>query len=270
MQLKHLRRQETFEKLFASHRRDNTDTPLLPETTQYIDIRRYLTASDIKADETNFVIHEQSLASVVSLKTPPQNFITADTMRYLTCRGDLNFPHTIVLDFVALDTEASKKELKKKIKRIEGSGNTFFGLKPLQEDAKVVREELTELLRQVEKGREKICKARINFIVFGGKPRNRTELNEKTETLTERCERMISAVRKIPVRMPCAKNRHGNGQYIRECLPESFRDEKPDKSSAKRQAALRHSFRPKARGKAARVRTACFNARRSDVRTRFI
>ena len=198
MDLKTLGRQESFEKMFASHRRDNTDTPLLPETTQYIDIRRYLTASDIKADETNFVIHEQSLASVVSLKTPPQNFVTADTMRYLTCRGDLNFPHTIVLDFIALDTEASKKELKKKIKRIEGSGNTFFGLKPLQEDAKVVREELTELLRQVEKGREKICKARINFIVFGGKARNRTELNEKTETLTERCERMISAVRKIP------------------------------------------------------------------------
>ena len=198
MALKTLIRQETFEKLFVSHRRDNTDAPMLPETTQYIDIRCYLTASDIKADETNFVIHEQSLASVVSLKTPPQNFITADTMRYLTCRGDLNFPHTIVLDFIALDTEASKKELKKKIKRIEGSGNTFFGLKPLQEDAKVVREELTELLRQVEKGREKICKARINFIVFGGKPRNRTELNEKTETLTERCERMISAVRKIP------------------------------------------------------------------------
>ena len=127
-----------------------------------------------------------------------QNFVTADTMRYLTCRGDLNFPHTIVLDFVALDVEASKKELKKKIKRIEGSGNTFFGLKPLQEDAKVVREELTELLRQVEKGREKICKARINFIVFGGRARNRAELNERTETLSERCEQMMSAVRKIP------------------------------------------------------------------------
>ena len=82
-------------------------------------------------------MHEQSLASVVSLKTPPQNFVTADTMRYLTCRGDLNFPHTIVLDFVALDTEASKKELKKKIKRIEGSGNTFFGLKPLAKTRKL-------------------------------------------------------------------------------------------------------------------------------------
>ena len=198
MNLKSLGRQETFEKMFASHRRDNTDAPILPETSQYIDIRRYLTASDIKTQDSDFVIHEQSLASVVSLNVPPQNFITADTMRYLTCRGDLNFPHTIVLDFVALDTEASKKELKKKIKRIEGSGNTFFGLKPLGEDAKVVREELTELLRQVEKGREKICKARINFIVFGGRARNRTELIQKTETLTERCERMISAVRKIP------------------------------------------------------------------------
>jgi hypothetical protein len=198
LRLEALHRQETFEKLFVSHRRSPQDAPILPETPRCVDIRRYLASSDIKADETNFVMHEQSLASVVSLKVPPQNFITADTMRYLTCRGDLNFPHTIVLDFVALDTEASKKELKKKIKRIEGSGNTFFGLKPLQEDAKVIREELTELLRQVEKGREKICKARINFIVFGGRARSRAELSEKIETLTERCEQMMSAVRKIP------------------------------------------------------------------------
>ncbi|HEV8159902.1 MAG TPA: hypothetical protein VGP58_12785 [Pyrinomonadaceae bacterium] len=198
MRLGALGRQETFEILLISHRRAQTDAPVLSETVKRVDIRRYLAASNIKADDTEFVIHEQSLASVVSLKTPPQNFVTADTMRYLTCRGDLNFPHTIVLDFVALDVDASKKELKKKIKRIEGSGNTFFGLKPLGEDAKVIREELTELLRQVEKGREKICQARINFIVFGGRARNRAELNERVETLSERCEQMISAVRKIP------------------------------------------------------------------------
>lgn len=198
LRLKPMARQETFEMLFVSHRRDNTAAPILPEKVRCVAVRRYLTASNIKADETDFVMHEQSLASVVSLKTPPQNFVTADTMRYLTCRGDLNFPHTIVLDFVALNVEASKKELKKKIKRIEGSGNTFFGLKPLGEDAKVVREELTELLRQVEKGREKICRARINFIVFGGRARTRAELKEKTETLSERCEQMMSAVRKIP------------------------------------------------------------------------
>lgn len=212
MRLERLQRQETFETLFVSHRRaSGENAPVLPDAVNYVDIRRYLTAGDIKADETNFVLHEQSMASVVSLKTPPQNFLTADTMRYLTCRGDLNFPHTIVLDFVALDTETSKKELKKKIKRIEGSGNTFFGLKPLGEDAKVIREELTELLRQVEKGREKICKARINFIVFGGKARNRAQLKEKAETLNERCEQMMSAVRKIPgadaVREEPARNR---------------------------------------------------------------
>ena len=198
MRLESLERQETFAMLFLSHRRENSNVPILPLNVKYVDIRRYLTSGDIKANETDYVVHEGSLASIVSLKTPPQNFVTADTMRYLTCRGDLNFPHTIVLDFVALDTESSKKELKKKIKRIEGSGNTFFGFKPLGEDAKVIREELTELLRQVEKGREKICKARINFIVFGGKARNRAEIKEKSEILSERCEQIMSAVRKIP------------------------------------------------------------------------
>lgn len=198
MRLERLERQETFEMLFVSHRRESGDVPILPLQAQCVDIRRYLTSGNIKADETDHILHEQSLAGIVSLKSPPQNFITADTMRYLTCRGDLNFPHTIVLDFVALDTETSKKELKKKIKRIEGSGNTFFGFKPLGEDAKVIREELTELLRQVEKGREKICKARINFIVFGGKAQTRSQIKDKSEILSERCEQIMSAVRKIP------------------------------------------------------------------------
>lgn len=198
MRLEPMSRQETFAILFVSHRRDNSAVPILPLQAKCVDIRRYLTSGEIKADENDYVIHEKSLASIVSLKTPPQNFVTADTMRYLTCRGDLNFPHTIILDFIALDTEASKKELKKKIKRIEGSGNTFFGLKPLGEDAKVIREELTELLRQVEKGREKICKARINFIVFGGRAKTRAEIKKKSEILSDRCEQIMSAVRKIP------------------------------------------------------------------------
>ena len=94
MRLETLERQETFDLLFTSHRRADSNIPIMPEKTRCVDIRRYLTSSSIKSDETDFVIHEQSLASVVSLKVPPQNFVTADTMRYLTYRGDLNFPHT--------------------------------------------------------------------------------------------------------------------------------------------------------------------------------
>jgi len=92
LKLEALRRQETFEVLFKSHRRDYAAPPILPESAKRIDIRRYLTTGDIKADETDFVLHENSLCSIVSLKVPPQNFVTADTMRYLTCRGDLNEP----------------------------------------------------------------------------------------------------------------------------------------------------------------------------------
>ena len=198
LKLREMKRQETFEMLYFSHRRDNADCPILPAYLKRLDVRRYLTATEIAGGETDYVLHGASLTSVVSLKTPPQNFVTADTMRYLTCRGDLNFPHTIVIDFIALDTDESKKQLKKKIKRIEGSGNTFFGFRPLEEDAKVVKEELHELLRQVEKGREKICQARVNFIVYGGRVRSRAELKEKSELLTTRCEQIVSAVRKIP------------------------------------------------------------------------
>ena len=71
--------------------------PKLPNQKR-IDVRRYLTATEIKCDETNYVLHNGALAALVSLKTLPQGFVTADTMRYLTATRNLRFPHEIVVD----------------------------------------------------------------------------------------------------------------------------------------------------------------------------
>ena len=88
------------------------DAPKLPNQKR-IDIRRYLTSAEIEAGESNYIRHNGALASLVSLKTLPQGFVTADTMRYLTATRNLRFPHEIVVDFTTVEKTNGEKRFAK-------------------------------------------------------------------------------------------------------------------------------------------------------------
>lgn len=187
--------QEIFDEIFLSHRREHLEAPKLP-VQKRIDIRRYLTSAEIEAGESNYIRHNEALAALVSLKTLPQGFITADTMRYLTATRNLRFPHEIVVDFTTVEKAKAKKDLQKRIDRIDRSKNTWLGFRSLKKDAVVIKADLENLLEQVEGDNEEICRMRFNVIVFGGKPQNKKELNEQIKILDDRCDAVISTVRK--------------------------------------------------------------------------
>ncbi len=195
LNLRELDAQEIFDEMFLSHRREHIETPKLPNQKR-IDIRRYLTATEIKCDETNYVLHNGALASLVSLKTLPQGFVTADTMRYLTATRNLRFPHEIVVDLTTTEKTAAKKDLQKRIDRIDGSRNTWFGFRNLKKDAVVIKGDLENLLEQVEADNEEICQIRLNVIVYGGKPSTKNELAESIKILDDRCDECIASIRK--------------------------------------------------------------------------
>ena len=100
--------------MFASHRREHAEMPTLPKRKR-IDVRRYLTSAEIECNETNYVRHNGALASLVSLKTLPNGFVTADTMRYLTATRNLRFPHEIVVDLTTVEKTKAKKDLQKRL-----------------------------------------------------------------------------------------------------------------------------------------------------------
>ena len=187
--------QEVFEEMFASHRRDHNKAPIL-SSERRVDLRRYLTCTGIESGEDAYMVHNGSLASLVSLKTLPNGFVTADTMRYLTATKSLLFPHEIVVDLTTTESIAAKKDLQKRINRIDGSRSTWFGFRPLKKDAVVIKADLENLLEQVEADDEEICQIRFNVIVFGGKHSNRKELYEQIKVLETRCDAVVSAVRK--------------------------------------------------------------------------
>ncbi len=193
--LRELVAQEVFDEMFSSHRREHIETPRLPKQKR-IDLRRYLTGAKVECAETNYVRHNNALASLVSLKTLPQGFVTADTMRYLTATRNLRFPHEIIVDFTTVEKMAAKKDLQKRIDRIDGSKNTWLGFRQLKKDAVVIKADLENLLEQVEGGSDEICQIRLNVIVYGGKPHSKNELLAAVKTLDDRCDECIASIRK--------------------------------------------------------------------------
>ncbi|MBX3282394.1 MAG: hypothetical protein KF756_07955 [Acidobacteria bacterium] len=186
---------ELFAQLFASHRRDHADVPILRKERR-LDIRRYLASTRLESSGESFVRHNGTPASLVSLKSLPNGFVTADVMRYLTATRSLCFPHEIVVDLMTNEKQAAKKDLQKRIDRIEGSRNTWLGFRNLKKDAVVIKSDLENLLEQVEADNEEICRLRMNVIVFAERSKGAKESRRQLEALDDRCDAVVSAIRK--------------------------------------------------------------------------
>ncbi|MBX3291021.1 MAG: hypothetical protein KF855_17055 [Acidobacteria bacterium] len=195
LNLREMSEGELFASLFTSHRRDHSSVPIIPDTKR-IDIRRYLSSTRIESGNEQFVRHNGTPVSLVSLKSLPNGFVTADVMRYLTATRNLCFPHEIVVDLMTTEKQAAKKDLQKRIDRIEGSRNTWLGFRNLKKDAVVIKSDLEDLLEQVEADNEEICRLRMNVIVFADRSKGLKEARRQLEVLDDRCDAVISAIRK--------------------------------------------------------------------------
>lgn len=195
LQLREMNRIEIFESLFTSHRREHDSFPNLT-SSDCVDLRRYLCSTEIETKREQYIRHNGTPASLVSLKTLPNGFVTADIMRYVTATKALGFPHEIVVDLMTTEKQAAKKDLQKRIDRIEGSRNTWLGFRSLKKDAVVIKSDLEGLLEQVEGDNEEICNLRLNVIVFAGRSKGLKETRRQLEILDERCDAIVSAIRK--------------------------------------------------------------------------
>ncbi|MGB4988106.1 MAG: hypothetical protein WBO10_02640, partial [Pyrinomonadaceae bacterium] len=195
LQLREMNRTEIFESLFISHRREHGPFPNLT-SSDCVDLRRYLCSTEIETKREQYVRHNGTPASLVSLKTLPNGFVTADIMRYVTATKALGFPHEIVVDLMTTEKQAAKKDLQKRIDRIDGSRNTWLGFRNLKKDAVVIKSDLEGLLEQVEGDNEEICNLRLNVIVFAGRSKGLKETRRQLEILDDRCDAVVSAIRK--------------------------------------------------------------------------
>ena len=90
------------------------------------------------------------------------------------------------------EKQAAKKDLQKRIDRIDGSRNTWLGFRNLKKDAIVIKSDLEDLLEQVEGDNEEICNLRLNVIVFAGRSKGAKETRQQLEILDDRCDAVVS------------------------------------------------------------------------------
>jgi hypothetical protein len=191
LMLRRFTRQEIWEAVFFGHCQNASSAPILPERPGR-DLRDYLCSETIEG-ELNYLMHGEYPVAIVSLFTPPNEFVTADALRGLTGRRDFNSRHTIVTEYLFPEQRKETKRLDRRIKQVKRT----FTKRDNPEGAAALRS-LRSVREEVAGARESLLPTRCYLILYGGRARNFAELKESVDALDEQCERMVSALRQIP------------------------------------------------------------------------
>jgi hypothetical protein len=189
--LRRFTRQELWEAVYFGHCQDANSAPVLTERPGR-DLRDYLCSETI-AGELNYIMHGEYPVAIVSMFTPPNEFVTADALRNLIGRRDFNSRHTIVTEYLFPEQRKETKRLDRRIKQVKRT----FTKKDNPEGAAALRS-LRAVRDAVAGARESLLPTRFYVVLYGERARNFAELKRSVEALDEQCERVVSAIRQIP------------------------------------------------------------------------
>jgi hypothetical protein len=189
--LRRLTREEIWEAVFFGHCQNACSLPFLPERPGR-DLRDYLCSETIEG-ELRYRMHGDYPVAIVSMFTPPNEFVTADALRSLIGRRDFNSRHTIVTEYLFPEQRKETKRLDRRIKQVKRT----FTRRDNPEGAAALRS-LRAVREEVAGAREALLPTRFYVILYGERATNFSELQRSIEELDEQCERTISAIRQIP------------------------------------------------------------------------
>ena len=189
--LRRFTRQELWEAVFFSHCQNATSAPTLPERPGR-DLRAYLCAETIEG-ELNYLMHGECPVAIVSMFTPPNEFVTADALRALIGRRDFNSRHTIVTEYLFPEQRKETKRLDRRIRQVKRT----FTRRDNPEGAAALRS-LRAVRDEVAGARESLLPTRFYVVLYGDSATNFAELKRSVEALDEQCEKVVAAIRQIP------------------------------------------------------------------------
>jgi hypothetical protein len=189
--LRRLTRQEMWEAVFDGHCQNASSVPFLPERPGR-DLRDYLCGETIEG-ELSYRMHGDYPVAIVSMFTPPNEFVTADALRGLIGRRDFNGRHTIVTEYLFPEQRKETKRLDRRIKQVKRT----FTKRDNPEGAAALRS-LRAVREEVAGAREALLPTRFYVILYGERATNFAELQRSVDALDEQCERTVSAIRQIP------------------------------------------------------------------------
>ena len=189
--LKRFTRREIWEAVYFGQCQNATSAPVLSDRPGR-DLRDYLCTERIEG-ELNYVLHGNYPVAIVSLFTPPHEFVTADALRNLIARRDFNTRHTIVTEYLFPEQRKETKRLDRRIQQVKRT----FTRRDNPEGAAALRS-LRAVRDEVAGARESLLPTRFYVILYGDRARNLVELRKSVDVLDEQCEKMISALRQLP------------------------------------------------------------------------
>lgn len=189
--LRRFTRHEIWEAVYFGHCQNAMSAPQLPERPGR-DLRDYLCTERIEG-ELNYLMHGNYPVAIVSLFTPPHEFVTADALRSLIARRDFNTRHTIVTEYFFPEQRKETKRLDRRIRQVKRT----FTKRDNPEGAAALRS-LRAVRDEVAGARESLLPTRFYVILYGERARNLVELRKSVDGLDEQCEKMIAALRQLP------------------------------------------------------------------------
>ena len=189
--LRRFTRQEIWEAIFYGNCQNAGSIPKLPERAGR-DLRNYLCSETIEG-ELNYLMHGEYPVAVVSMFTPPNEFVTADALRGLIGRRDFNSRHTIVTEYLFPAQLKETKRLDRRIKQVKRT----FTKRDNPEGAAALRS-LRAVRDEVAGARESLLPTRFYVLLYGERARNFVELKASIDQLDEQCEKVVAAIRQIP------------------------------------------------------------------------
>jgi hypothetical protein len=189
--LRRFTREEIWEAVFLGHCQNASSVPVLPERLGR-DLRDYLCGETIEG-ELSYRMHGDYPVAIVSMFTPPNEFVTADALRGLIGRRDFNSRHTVVTEYLFPEQRKETKRLDRRIKQVKRT----FTKRDNPEGAAALRS-LRSVREEVAGARESLLPTRFYVILYGERATNFSELQTSVDALDEQCERTVSAIRQIP------------------------------------------------------------------------
>ena len=191
LSLRRFSRQEIWEAVFMGHCQNAASVPVLPQKPGR-DLRDYLCGETIEG-ELNYLMHGECPVAIVSMFTPPNEFVPADALRILIGRRDFNTRHTIVTEYLFPEQRKETKRLDRRIKQVKRT----FTRRDNPEGAAALRS-LRAVRDEVAGARESLLPARFYVVLYGERARNFAELKRSVDALDEQGEKLVSAIRQIP------------------------------------------------------------------------
>lgn len=191
LRLRRFTRHELWDAIFLGHCQNALVSPVLTEQLGF-DLRSYLCSETIEG-ELNYLMHGQYPVAIVSMFTPPNEFVTADVVRSLIGRRDFNSRHTIITEYLFPDQRKETKRLDRRIRQVKRT----FTKRDNPEGAAALRS-LRAVRDEVAGARESLLPTRFYIVVYGERATNLAEFKRSLAGLDEQCERLIAAIRQMP------------------------------------------------------------------------